>query len=146
MAFDLLVFITWTTHDRARLIDADVAAELKRLLPVLASKSGASLVELAIVETHVHTVLSLGRAFDIAVLAQSLKGASCRLINQAVPRRRPLRWASGYDLHSVSRRSMPAVRRYFDQQGVHHHETLFVRWTAAAGTAYPADPRYHSAA
>ncbi len=137
MAFDLLVFITWTTLDRARLIDSQVAAELKKLLPVLASKAGATLVELAIVETHVHTVLSLGRAFDIAVLVQSLKGASCRMVNQVVSRPQPLRWASGYDLHSVGRRNMPTISRYLDGQGAHHNEQLWVRWSVSSGTAFP---------
>lgn len=130
MPIDMLVLMTWTTRDRAPVIDEAIGRELAALLPKLAAKKGATIIELAIVATHVHVVVSLNGAFDLPVLAQAMKGASGRLINLAYnDTHEVLRWAPGYDARSVGRRTLLKIREYFDRQGVHHDTKLLARWS-----------------
>lgn len=130
MPIDLLALVTWTTRDRESRLDHESAEYLRSLLPLLARKAGADLLELAVTPTHVHAVVSLGARFDAPRLAQELKGASSRLINQRTPGKSPLRWAAGYDLRSIGRRNLPAVCAYLDRQAEHHRMPLLLRWSA----------------
>ena len=124
----VLAFLTWTTVDRKAMIKAAHAAALAGLLPKLAAKGNAELMELAVVATHVHTVLRLGMGCQIPRLVQYLKGGSAFLLNRSVPTT-PIRWAGGYDLRSASEHGLPALRRYLDNQGRHHSTPLLMRWS-----------------
>lgn len=132
MAIDVLILLTWTTWNRAPLIDAPVADHLRHLLPLLAVKAGGQMHELSIVPTHVHAVVELRAKYDIPTLAQALKGTTARLVNQSAGGRIALRWANGYDARSVGRRQLDVIRRYLDRQDTHHNEPLLARWSSAS--------------
>lgn len=116
--------ITWTTRDRAPLITESVAAFLRGKLPELAVKYGSRVIELGIVNDHVHVLVRLPTKIDIPRLVQGLKGASTRLVNRdgvASPAR-PLYWASGYDLRSVGLNGLKQARAYLQAQPYHHED------------------------
>jgi putative transposase len=129
MPIDILLFITWRVNEGHPLIDEALANELKRLLPRLALTESARVIELAIVSTHVHTVMRTNRSPDLPRLVQRLKGASSRLINRDQPHLAGLHWDRGYDARSIGRRSLDAVRRYFDSQARKHGVKWVVRYS-----------------
>lgn len=78
-------------------------------------------IALGLVRDHVHLLLRLPGQFDLPKLVQGLKGASARLANaDAQISRCGLRWASGYHVHSVSPRSLPAAADYVRRQADRH--------------------------
>jgi REP element-mobilizing transposase RayT len=122
MASTLYAHLTWTTLRRSPLIDAKVAAFLRSFLPPQAHRYGGQVLQLGIVRTHVHVVLSLAPNCRVPELVQGLKGASARVANRdgVAPADRPLRWDRGYDLRSVSPRALAAVSNYVRDQGERH--------------------------
>ena len=117
----LFALLTWTTRDRAPLIDAAGAAFLRAFLPKAAELSRAKVVAVGVVQNHVHLLLHLDALVDIPRLVQRLKGESARIANRdRVLENARLRWAKGYDLRSVSPRAVPAAQAYLARQAVRH--------------------------
>lgn len=107
MPVRLYALLTWTTERRLPLIQPAIAEFLRRMLPAIASRHGTKVIELGIVQNHVHMVIELPSRIDIPRLLQGLKGASTRIANRdkIVPRGR-LQWADGYDLRSLGVRDL----------------------------------------
>lgn len=137
MAHDLLVFVTWKTWASAVSLDEEIAAHLREALPRLAGLEGASLIELAIVGTHVHAVVEVTALTDIPRLVQRMKGASARFANRDgwSSTGRLLRWERGYDARTVARSGLPQLRHYLDGQAEKHGRPLLVRWSSGASIA-----------
>jgi len=121
MPITLYALLTWTTHDRAPLIDAAGAEFLRAFLPKAAELRRARVIGIGVVQDHVHVLLHLDGLIDIPQLVQRLKGASARIANRdGVLGTTRLRWAKGYDLRSVSPRAVPAAQAYLARQAQRH--------------------------
>lgn len=117
----LYAHLTWTTRERAELIDVAGAAFLQRFLPAAARRLGVDVLETGIVRDHVHVLLRLEARLDIPRLVQGLKGASARIANRdRVMGKTVLRWAEGYDLRSVSPKDLLRVEAYVRRQAERH--------------------------
>ena len=116
--------IIWTTRDRKALINSDTAVVLRRLLPAIATNERARIVELGMVQTHVHTLVEVHPTTSIPQLMQRLKGGSSVIVNRErkTTKTNPLRWAKGYDTTSVSPAAIERVRSYVRGQPTHHPE------------------------
>jgi putative transposase len=139
MAVDILLLLTWKTHANLPLLDASSADHVAGLLPLLARKARADILELALVPTHVHAIVECDARVDVPRLMQYLKGASARLVNGEASgtARAHLRWSEGYDARSVGRRDLYVLRRYLDGQGERHRTPLLVRWSAQERVSSP---------
>jgi len=114
---------TWTTLRRLPLIHPVAAEFLRRVLPEIAHRHGTRVIDVGIVSNHVHLVIELPGHVDIPRLVQGLKGASARIANRdGVMPRAPLRWATGYDLRSLSVRDLKGAIRYVRAQSQRHPE------------------------
>ena len=118
----LLFHIAWTTRDRKRLIDAPTARFLTRYLPAVARQERAWILELGVVTTHLHLVLRTHPTTSIPRLLQRFKGGSATLANREGHANKgvALRWAKGYNIETVSPRSLDAVRACVRNQATHH--------------------------
>src|SRR5438445_1146275 len=117
MPVRIYALLTWTTLRRLPLIHSAAAAFLRRVLPEIARRHGARVIDLGIVRNHVHLVVELSARIDIPRLVQGLKGASARIANRdgIMPRAR-LRWADGYDLRSLGVRDLKRAITYVRTQ------------------------------
>ena len=124
MRHRIYVHVTWTTRDRSFLIDKECAFILRRLLPAIAAQERARIVELGMVQTHVHTLVQIHPTTSIPRLMQRLKGGSSVIANRELgtTSRNPLRWAKGYNIDSVSPRAADHIRKYVRSQPTHHPE------------------------
>lgn len=130
----LYVHLVWTTRDREATIDLSVARFLARFLPAVARQERAGVRALGIVSTHVHLLLQLHPTTSIPRLLQRLKGGSSVLANrEGHAGTRPLRWAKGYGIASVSSRALDAVRAYVLQQAAHHPREAITGWESGEG-------------
>jgi len=127
----LYVHIVWTTRDRQPTIDATVARFLTRFLPAVARQERAGLHAVGMVRTHIHLLLQLHPTTNISRLLQRLKGGSSVLANREGHAARPLRWARGYNIESVSPRALAAAREYVLQQPAHHPREAIPGWNGA---------------
>ncbi len=121
MPVKLYAHLSWATAGRLSMIDVQTEGFLRRFLPVEARRHGACILVLGMVADHVHLVLRLSVVSNIPRLVQGFKGASARLINQSRGAGRPsLKWASGYDLRSVSPSQLYRVIAYVRQHAERH--------------------------
>ena len=121
MPAKLYAHLSWATAGRLSMIDARTERFLRRFLPVEARRHGVCILALGMVADHVHLVLRLPVVSNFPRLVQGFKGASARLINKSRPAGRPLlKWASGYDLRSVSPSQLDRVIDYVRRQAEQH--------------------------
>src|SRR5881396_1453220 len=117
----LYAMLTWTTLRRLPLIHSRAAAFLRRVLPEIARRHDARVIEIGIVRNHVHLVLELPSRVDVPRLVQGLKGASARIANRdGVMPRAKLQWATGYDLRSLGIRDVRRAITYVRNQDQRH--------------------------
>jgi len=123
MPVRLYGLLTWTTLRRLPLIHPQAAGFLRRILPKIAERHDARVVEIGIVRNHVHLIVELSPTPDIPRLVQGLKGASARIANRDgyMPRAR-LQWAAGYDLRSLGVRDLQRAIAYVRNQSQRHPE------------------------
>jgi putative transposase len=114
--------VVWTTRNRLPLIDAPRAAFLAEFLPRLATHERAQVRHLGMVSTHVHALIRAHPACSVPRLVMRWKSLSALLTRRQEigAEDRPLRWAGGYSLTTVSPGHLAAVRRYLDDQPHHH--------------------------
>jgi REP element-mobilizing transposase RayT len=143
----LYVHVVWTTRGRAPVIDAALAGFLCRVLRGLARKDRCYLLEIGIVQTHVHVLARIRPTTRMSALVQRLKGASAALAGQAGLE---VHWAKGYSAQSVSPKSLGPVRDYVRGQPRHHPAEAIPGWAGDPAAEYdatslampvPRDPR-----
>ena len=74
---------------------------------------------------HVHTLFSLSRVVTVAVLVEEVKTESSKWIKTKGREFRNFYWQSGYGAFSIGQSQVPAVKRYIQQQKVHHRRLTF---------------------
>lgn len=124
----LYVHICWTTRGRARVLDRRVAEFLSEFLPVVCRQERARLLEIGIVASHVHLLVRLHPTTSIPRLLQRMKGGSSVIVNRADWTLTSLRWAKGYNVDTVSCRSLDAARSYVINQHRRHPQELLEGW------------------
>jgi REP-associated tyrosine transposase len=140
MLHRIYLHVVWTTRDRAALIDAPLARFLVKTLRVLARRERSYILEVGMVQTHVHLLVRIRPTTLVASLVKRLKGASSALATQeryAVAGAR-LYWAKGYSVHSVSERALETVRHYLRGQPRHHPTEAIPGWEGDTGAEYDA--------
>jgi putative transposase len=119
-----------------------VAEFLGRFLPAVAHQERATVLARGILSTHVHLLLRLDPATDIPRLVQRLKGGSAAMAEKERHNDgRPLRWAKGYSISSVSSQAVPKVIQYVKNQAQHHPLEAIPGWeNSQEMTVLPAEP------
>jgi REP element-mobilizing transposase RayT len=128
MRHRLYVHLVWTTWERERLIDRDLARFFCRFLRAMARKERAYVLEIGMVQTHVHLLVRVHPTVPISTLVKRLKGASSALAAKESVGRKRLRWAKGYSADTVSVRSLESVRAYLRGQPAHHLDDAITGW------------------
>ena len=142
MRHRLYYHIVWTTRDRRPLIDRDAAVFLWHFLDLTARAERGAVLEIGMVRTHVHVLVALHPCAVIPRLMQRMKGASAVVINREYhPGAAPDRfgWAAGYNIETVSPRSLPQARDYVRRQPEHHPSEAILNW-APPTRPYPDGP------
>ena len=102
MRHRLYVHLVWTTRGRERLIDPELARFLCRFLRAIARKERAYVLEIGMVQTHVHLLARLHPTVPVSSLVKRLKGASSAVATkEGIGGQGRLSWAKGYSVESV---------------------------------------------
>ncbi|HET8648863.1 MAG TPA: IS200/IS605 family transposase, partial [Gemmatimonadales bacterium] len=126
----LYYHLIWTTVERTPLIDAGLAGFLCRLFRAIARDEGVRILEIGMVQTHVHLLIAAPLRTDWIRLIQRLKGASSYVANREglAGQNGPLRWARGYSIHTVSPRAVESARQYLASQPERHPDEAIEGW------------------
>lgn len=88
----------------------------------IARNRGVDTLAVGGTNNHVHLLLSLPSSMTIAQLMRDLKANSSRHLNEQMG---GFAWQDGYAAISVSPSQIEAVRKYIEQQEIHHHKRTF---------------------
>lgn len=129
MRHRLYIHLVWTTRARERLIDRDLARFLCRFLRAIARKERAYILEIGMVQTHVHFLARVHPMVAVSPLVKLLKGASSAVAAQeGLGSQGRLYWAKGYSVDSVSSGMMDSVRSYLRRQPDRHPDEVIAGW------------------
>src|SRR5438128_1285065 len=118
--YQLYFHLAWTTLDRRPMINAATKDFLNDFFRRMTIRAGAEVVQLAILQTHVHIVVRTPPQFDLPKLVQGLKGGSSYAASRQPGNVLGLRWAHQYSATTVSPRQLATVRDYLQRQNRHH--------------------------
>ena len=125
----MFLHVVWTTRDRERLLNADIANFLENFLPAIAQQERATLLALGAVRTHVHVAVQVTPMTVLPQLLQRWKGGSSALVGkEGVAEPGALRWEKGYSAHSVSPLALDRVIEYVLRQPAHHPDEAIAGW------------------
>ena len=116
----ILVHCVFSTKGRRPLIPTP--EKLWSYLRGVARNRGADILTIGGTKDHVHLLLALPSALTIAQLMRDLKANSSRHLNEQMS---GFAWQDGYAAISVSPSQVDVVRKYIEQQEVHHRKRTF---------------------
>lgn len=129
MRHRLYIHLIWTTRNREPLIDGDIARFLCRFLRAMARKERAHILEIGVVQTHIHILARIHPIVAVSTLVKRLKGASSAVTTkEGLGTKGRLYWSKGYSVDSVSRRNLDSVRAYLRSQPTHHEGEAISGW------------------
>lgn len=119
-AIQLFIHLAWTTLDRLPMINAPTREFLEEFFRKTASRQDVQIVDLEILQTHVHMVVRTPPRIDLPRLVQFFKGGSSYAASRHPGNVLGLRWAPEYSATSVGPRQLETVRQYLRDQANHH--------------------------
>lgn len=114
---------------------AEIARFLCRFLRSVAKRERARVLQVGLVQTHVHLLLTADPQTDWPLLIQRLKGgSSCEARKAGYSSAEGGLWDSGYNLETVGPRQVEVVRRYLRMQPERHSDEAIPDWTGDTAT------------
>ena len=140
--WQLYYHIIWATHERLRLIDADVERVIAGTLHAKAKDLNCYIHALGMVEDHLHLAATIPPSIAITGVVGAMKGSSSHAANHLARQAdRHFQWQDGYGVVSFGERSLPTVTAYVRNQKEHHAHgatnALLERIDAARGRRSP---------
>lgn len=75
---------------------------------------------------HIHILVRLSQHIAIMDLVKNIKGESSHWINRQLLTGSTFKWQIGYGAFSVSEREVKTVKRYIQNQKIHHRNNLTI--------------------
>jgi REP element-mobilizing transposase RayT len=121
---NLLFHIVFSTKNRHPSITPEIRQPTYQYIGGILRAEGATLLEIGGIDDHVHLLARLKPTLAVADAVRVVKSNSSRWLNQEVLEE-CFRWQTGYGAFTVTRSSVPAVRRYIRNQERHHRNWTF---------------------
>lgn len=102
------------------MIDSPTQAFLDEFFRTMATRERVSVIELAILKTHVHMIVQAGPRYDLSRLVQMMKGGSSYAASRVPGNTLGLRWTREYFVTTVSPRILPEAVQYLRKQVDRH--------------------------
>ena len=111
--------IVWCPKYRRKVLVHGVDIRLKEILQEVAIEFGAEIIEMEIMNDHVHVLVEVDPQFGIAKLVRYMKGRSSKLLRQEFPwlkSKLPTLWTNSYFVSTVGGAPLSAVKEYIQNQ------------------------------
>lgn len=111
--------VVWCSKYRRKVLVHGVDTRLKEILQQVAVEFQAEIIEMEVMEDHVHILIEVDPQFGIAKLVRYMKGRSSRLLRHEFPwlkSRLPTLWTNSYFVSTVGGAPLSAVKQYIENQ------------------------------
>ena len=122
----LFVHIIFSTKHRQPLISGAIEPELySYIAKILYDECHSPAVIIGGDKEHLHILLAQSRIWSVAKIVELIKKRSSKWIKTKGEDLRVFQWQTGYACFSVSRSSVPAVKKYIANQKEHHRKQTY---------------------
>jgi REP element-mobilizing transposase RayT len=122
---NIKLHLVFSTKRREPMITPDLQPRLYAYIGGIIRNMNGTLLEIGGMNDHLHIFVGWRTDNSIANLARETKSQSSLWVHQAFPNRSDFGWQSGYAVFSVSQSQAERVRRYIQNQAVHHQRRDF---------------------
>jgi REP element-mobilizing transposase RayT len=119
---ELFYHFVWATWKRDPIIRPEIQEDLYTYIAHKCQAYGYELYAVNGMEDHVHVVLRVDPSVTIADVAGKLKGSASRFCNKALGFASKFQWQAGYAALTFSKRDLPKVVAYVQNQKARHRE------------------------
>lgn len=120
-----LYHIVFSTKDRRRLIDSELQPQLYEYIGGIIRSLKGVCIEIGGMPDHIHILAKLHQSVATADVMRDLKSSSSRWVNQNRRLETPFCWQIKYGSFTVSESQSATVRRYIQNQELHHKKKSF---------------------
>jgi putative transposase len=117
---ELFYHFVWATKEREAMITAALEPHLLRYVRHKCDQLRVRVHALNGMPDHLHLACSLPTDLSVADFTEKLKGASSHFVNQLEDGNFRLYWQPGYGALTFSKRDLPRIVAYIDNQKQHH--------------------------
>ena len=111
--------IVWCPKYRRPVLVQPVAGRLKEIIQNVIDQNNSELIEMEVMEDHVHILLECDPQFGIHRLAKKMKGVSSRILRSEFPSlksRLPTLWTNSYFVSTVGGAPLEIIKQYIKNQ------------------------------
>ena len=125
----LYYHFVWSTYKRLEMINGGVEIDLKRLIRDKIIENKSELLSFGCTSDHVHVLARLHPAVSVSAIIGEIKGYSSYVMANQIEPKSDFRWQGGYGALTVSKRDIPRLIQYIENQKEHHnYNNLNQKW------------------
>ena len=123
--YELYYHIIWATKKRMELIDDEVDKILREKIFNKIRELKAQEIEFNAYLTHCHLLSTIPPKISISDFVGRIKGYSSHEVNK-IRGEKCLQWQRGFGVLSLSKKGIPFVRKYIQNQKQHHENKTVI--------------------
>ncbi len=111
--------IIWCPKYRRKVLRNEIALRLKEIINQVINETKSELIEIEVVEDHIHLLVECDPQFGIHKLIKRIKGLSSRLLRQEFKELRtrlPTLWSNSYFVSTVGGAPLEIIKQYIENQ------------------------------
>lgn len=111
--------VVWCTKYRRPVLTEPVAKRLAGLAREVCAEHSAPILELEVMDDHVHLLVSVDPQYGVHRLVKQIKGRSSRFLRSEFPHMRsrlPTLWTNSYFVATVGGATLEVVKQYVQSQ------------------------------
>lgn len=119
---ELYYHLVWATWDRVSVIKAELSVHVYRAVTDECKALGVEVLGIGGIENNVHLVVRTPPTVSISALIKQIKGATTYFITHNIHPEQGFKWQGSYGAFTVSKRNLPDVLAYVQNQRQHHED------------------------
>ncbi len=111
--------VVWCPKYRKQVLIEGVSTRLRKLLSQIALEKNSEIIELEIMNDHVHILVEVDPQFGIHQLIRLFKGISSRILRKEfsfLKSHLPTLWTSSYFVSTVGGAPLAVIKQYIENQ------------------------------
>jgi len=121
----LYYHIVFGTKNRIKYLNSEIEERLWPYIVGAARAHKMTALEVGGIEDHIHALVVAPATLSPSLIAQYIKGATCKWIHEEYPDLRNFAWQDGYGAFTVSKSDLPEIMQYIQDQREHHRHQTF---------------------
>ena len=111
--------VVWCSKYRRKVLTGKIEVRLKELIKETCLELQCELIELELMQDHVHLLVDVHPQFGIHTLIKKMKGKTSRILRKEFPvltTKLPTLWTNSYFVSTASSAPLDVIKQYIDNQ------------------------------